>query len=871
VHSFRNLQFAGSGNATLITTLRVINDLELKGTKLLTTGTGDETIYLGGDFIFDGGSFNPFEGTVIFNGSSVQTISRFSGSGTPTFHNITVEQAGGTFRVETNINLRNIFTISPTSTGTLVDFDGGTTTTGNAVVTLLSTATQTASIATISNPSIVFGNITAQRYMSGNEGKIYRYISSPVSGAQVVDLQGEIPVTGSFTGTSWTAPTNCVGCMPCDGCANNNQTMFRLNETITGKALNFRYEDFPANANTETFQAGRGYAVYVREDVDPTTWNLRGTVTKGQQTLPVTYSGAGTDDGWNLVGNPYPSTIDWFIADGTSSWTRTNVDPTIYLWDEDIQNFATYNRAVGAEGTGTFGGSRYIGAGQAFWVKTTAGSPSLIAREGVKANEPTTEFLRLATSMETMRMTLIANGRERDQAVIVTNVEGATDSYDASLDSYKFYGPVNLYTFTEDQKAMAINAMGGMGCSKEIAMGFSGATVGAYAIRFSEFDGFKEEADLYLIDKYTGSSFTIDAGNPSYEFQVTQDSASFNINRFSLLFSKAPIDTKLTTQTQDVCVGTDARIDILASQTDVSYYAALNGTTISQEIDGTGSLISLAIPHDKITSGENILMIMARPAGCTPIPLENGVKIKMEAIPSVSKVENGVSCNGGSASLKAFGAPSEGYYNWYETVDATEPVAGENAETFTIPVLNKTKTYFVSITNALGCESERVEVKAEANIFEEAAITVVGEKLVSNYGGGNQWYMDSKKIEGATDAEYLPIASGLYRLDVTVGACVSSTEMDFVVTSIDDPKAIGVDIYPNPATDKVQIQVASSNDVSISMYNSLGVKIINAMPLLKTGANSRTAEVELGQHVSGFYLIEILDGQNVKWKKILKK
>ncbi len=57
----------------------------------------------------------------------------------------------------------------------------------------------------------------------------------------------------------------------------------------------------------------------------------------------------GTVQGWNLVGNPYPSPIDW---DAASGWTKTNVDNATY---RHVNN-ATWASYVG--GVGTNGGSQ---------------------------------------------------------------------------------------------------------------------------------------------------------------------------------------------------------------------------------------------------------------------------------------------------------------------------------------------------------------------------------------------------------------------------------------------------------------------------------------------------------------------------------
>ncbi len=123
---------------------------------------------------------------------------------------------------------------------------------------------------------------------------------------------------------------------------------------------------FRTASNAETFQVGRGYTMFVRGNVLTTAlWDLRGPINSGLINLPVSFTSSGTtaDDGWNLVGNPYPSTIDWNAASG---WGKNNINATIYIRDNGTGSgqYATWNGVVG-----TNGGSQYIAAGQAFWVK----------------------------------------------------------------------------------------------------------------------------------------------------------------------------------------------------------------------------------------------------------------------------------------------------------------------------------------------------------------------------------------------------------------------------------------------------------------------------------------------------------------------
>jgi hypothetical protein len=63
--------------------------------------------------------------------------------------------------------------------------------------------------------------------------------------------------------------------------------------------------------------------------------------------------------------------------------------------------------------------------------------------------------------------------------------------------------------------------------------------------------------------------------------------------------------------------------------------------------------------------------------------------------------------------LTAEGAPENGSYNWYDSATATEPIAGENGASFITPVLELSRSFFVTAVNNLGCESlVREEVRA---------------------------------------------------------------------------------------------------------------------------------------------------------------
>jgi hypothetical protein len=73
------------------------------------------------------------------------------------------------------------------------------------------------------------------------------------------------------------------------------------------------------------------------------------------------------DQGWNLLGNPTASTLNW----DATGWTKTNLDNSIYVWDPAVNQFRVWNGVNGTLGTGL------ISPFQAFWVKANNLAPAL--------------------------------------------------------------------------------------------------------------------------------------------------------------------------------------------------------------------------------------------------------------------------------------------------------------------------------------------------------------------------------------------------------------------------------------------------------------------------------------------------------------
>lgn len=497
----------GSGILTITGNITIQSSATPQFGNIIVVSGATLTAYSGtmlviGNLQIDAGStFNHNDGTISFTGSITQV---FAGGG-KTFNNINVNKTGGTLQLASTVNLRRALTVSSATT---IESDG--------YLVLLSTSdgtTGNARIGTLPAGASITGNVTVQRYMS-DEGRIYRYISAPVSGFSVAALQSFVPVTGPFTGSS-----------TCSGCT-TNPSMYYYNETIAGNA-DAGWERFPVSSNSETLQTGRGYAVFVRDDIIP--GNVRidwlGPVHQGIISLPVSFTNTGNPggDGWNLVGNPYPSSIDWDFASG---WTKTNISGTIAVRDNGAGGIFRY--WDGATGSLTNG---EIATGQSIWVRATASSPVLTINENAKTSV-TAAFYR-KKSEEPINFLAINLSKDDifDYAYIRLREEALNtlDEYDGpKLNNALF----DVFTFSSDSIPMAINALSELNCENVIDIGMGDLTPGTYRLSFLQ-SGLFESYVLQLRDRYLNN--TVNLGrDEEYIFTVDNNPGSKSTKRFGV-------------------------------------------------------------------------------------------------------------------------------------------------------------------------------------------------------------------------------------------------------------------------------------------------------------------------------------------------
>ncbi len=254
---------------------------------------------------------------------------------------------------------------------------------------------------------INIGNITSNRETSALMRLDYVNWSSPVSGTQTLKQFSPLTLNNRFY--NFDTPTN-------------------LYSVVT-------------NPLTTTFSTGKGYLIRM-PDNHPTTptifsSNFTGIPNNGTINVSLIYSGVNTS--FNLVGNPYPSTIN---AGDLLSSNATSINGVIYLWRK------TNNAAGTAYATYSLGGATTtsptspvpngsIQVGQGFLVEAkNIANPKISFSNTLRQKNNSNQFFRMDNTIPSDRIWLNLSGADNAfSQMLVGYMNVATNGFDAAYDA----------------------------------------------------------------------------------------------------------------------------------------------------------------------------------------------------------------------------------------------------------------------------------------------------------------------------------------------------------------------------------------------------------------------------------------------------
>ncbi|MGY3090566.1 hypothetical protein ACVWYF_003621 [Hymenobacter sp. UYAg731] len=486
--------------------------------KALTINSGATVSHSGGTLdvranLTNNGTYTATGGTMVLGTS---TLANILGSSNTRFWNLTIGANGA-----------QSSTSASTSVLRLLTLNGALTTNGNPL-TLESNATGTALVYNTSLANVIVGNVTVQRYIAPdlNLGLGYRHFSSPVSTATV----GSLAIPGGFTPV--VNPNYNTSNTP------NSERPFptvyyydqsRL-ATSTNLLAPFDKGWTSPSALTDPLTVGRGYTVNL-------TANQTLSVTGPQNNGTVSQSLARTtafpiDAGWQLLGNPYPSPLDYSLV---APFDRIGLDAALYVFESTSLYGGTYRANVNGVGGNANSPNAILAQGQGFVVRVSNGQTSgqLILRNTHRVTAYQNPVYHRTVETRSLVQLDLQSATGSDPLYVYFE-NGATAGVDQEMDAVKLPNTtgLNLAAWAGSDK-MAINALPLNATASVTVPLFIGLPVtGTYTLHAAQVLNFGAGEQPFLRDVQLGTLTDLSL-HPDYTFTMN---AANTTTRFELVF-----------------------------------------------------------------------------------------------------------------------------------------------------------------------------------------------------------------------------------------------------------------------------------------------------------------------------------------------
>jgi len=372
----------------------------------------------------------------------------------------------------------------------------------------------------------VFTQIPASAELTGNEGM--RMLAAPAAGT----------ILDEFLEPLWTQ-----GAIGTDG-PQGDPNVWVWDENANTATDSVGNWIAVTDLSGQHMVRGEGFLMHVFADDDGVTPGVQGDFPKMLNTINI-FSSAVVDTGtvtpvdnladgrFFLVGNPYPSTMDWDSA----SVAKTRLSETIYVYNDANTAWQSWN---GTSGNITEG---RISPFQSFFVQAFGGTGTLSIGEGARTDSSGI-LLKQLTGQEPRILSIGAEVGDKKIEAWVNFQEGgelARDKYDGLLLQPFAAEFLKLGTIISSGEVLQINALPvDQQEQLVIPLDLSGTVEASRAaLTFEGLEAF-EGWELSLRDTYTGEEFAI-SNNISLELEIEPIRAKL---RTSLLPKPMPVKAK---------------------------------------------------------------------------------------------------------------------------------------------------------------------------------------------------------------------------------------------------------------------------------------------------------------------------------------
>ncbi|NBL64462.1 hypothetical protein GV828_04515 [Flavobacterium sp. NST-5] len=336
---------------------------------------------------------------------------------------------------------------------------------------------------------------------------------------------------------------------------------------------------FPANAPaTYNFLPAKGYLIRSPDHY----LGYQNTSTPGQvytgsfigipQNGTISYNLSAENNGYNLVGNPYPSAIS------ISSFFAANqnaIDGTIWFWRKRNGVPGTgYATTTGLGVTSVqpesaaMDPNNAINTAQGFFVKVkqNAMQNNLLFHNNMRQNA-NTSFFRNADEQTVEKHRIWLDLKLNNEIIgqtLIGYMQGATEGLDYGIDGKYFDdSPLSLSTMVNNTELAIQGRNLPFNTEDEVPLYFKTNVAGSFSISLSQFDGiFSEEQPVYLTDNNNLQTVNLKSG----EYEFTTASGIFP-NRFKIVYRNSlNIDTPKVDVNQIIISQQSSKVSIFAGK-----------------------------------------------------------------------------------------------------------------------------------------------------------------------------------------------------------------------------------------------------------------------------------------------------------------
>jgi hypothetical protein len=290
-------------------------------------------------------------------------------------------------------------------------------------------------------------------------------------------------------------------------------------------------------ATDEILTPGKGYGVLLKNSYGNTI-SMSGILNYGDIQSQVLHStnGAGWQ-GWNLVGNPYPTPIDWEVV---SASLPAGIDKGIHYWDSQNDQYVYYNNGSGSA-------SQYIPPMQGFFIHVTSDNVQFTFPESAKTIEGADNYYKdggekpyvLKQHQERVfeNRLVISSANvsgKTDKAFLEFNDKGTSD-FDPQYDVTKFFS--NNDSLTEiylpyESEEYSVNVLNNSQLTGRYDLNIRYGINASFTLSFDGLDSFDANQAIQLYDKQMDEYYDLREKSNLEFYNDTQ----FDENRFEIVF-----------------------------------------------------------------------------------------------------------------------------------------------------------------------------------------------------------------------------------------------------------------------------------------------------------------------------------------------